>query len=310
MKYTCKKCRQEISVQKDELKQAEKRNWECLNCWTVIATNRYPKIPTMTTVFSNLGKGLGDKVLSENLLSFYREQNPSEKIVVLKKTLSANACKTKYRYSKYFISNVNDNALDVIPSGKTIYWFNLNTEIKEIFSNGRELRLWFKPIKPKLTTDELISLKNESCVIVHARHICKNGDKLDNSKNMTKDEFQSILNMIWKYNKIPVLVGNDKEIPGINYKQKYFDFRNKLTLEEIAWILKRGILYIGRDSGMLHVASCINGLPLIAYNFVQDTWKPFTTNSHKFFNSRKFDFKDLINEIEFRLWNRANKRLY
>ena len=232
MKYTCKLCQQIISTSKDGIEKAEKRNWECLNCYSVIAKKKYPKINRSNTVFSNMGLGLGDQVLAKNLVMFYQEDNPSENITVLKKSLSVQQVKTYLRASKYFFSDVNDHNLESIPKGKIVYYFKLTNEIKNFFAQGRELKLWFKSIKPQLTTKERIILEQKKAVIVHARFIDKNdnGNETSIKKNMSAEHFQKIIDTILEMKKIPVLVGNDKEIPETKTNKNVIDFRNKLML--------------------------------------------------------------------------------
>lgn len=59
-------------------------------------------------------------------------------------------------------------------------------------------------------------------------------------------------------------------------RQRAIDLGGRLSLQELAALLSRSRLYIGLDSGALHVAAAV-GVPLVALlGPTSDTWRPWT----------------------------------
>ena len=84
---------------------------------------------------------------------------------------------------------------------------------------------------------------------------------------------ESIVNFLLDNNHKIVILGKDRVEDKFGDLKDVYDYRNKLPLSEIAWIIKHAELFIGRDSGLMHVAAAVN-CQIVAFNFLSDKWFP------------------------------------
>jgi ADP-heptose:LPS heptosyltransferase len=116
-------------------------------------------------------------------------------------------------------------------------------------------------------------------VILHFRNVAKCKDK-----NISISEAEKVLAILQGLS--VGLVGNDEKIIGENLGS-VIDLRNKLSLGEIAWLMQRAKLFVGKDSGVAHLAGVCNVPYLIGWNYVSKKWFPKTRSKGDYFISRE-----------------------
>ena len=257
MYITCPKCKQRRSVSKLEKDLLDK----CQACRTPIADGEYEKnVFRGLTIFASTGENLGHRALSESVFRFYREQNPDEKIRILSPVATFNFAQNYSQhsgYNKLFWADVSNIAL--MPKGAIYY--SLAREATALAKRG---------IYPVWNDKQSIDAINtdKPFVVLHLRNT-----KHIPTKNATEYEARAIISALIDFDNI-ILIGNDRPFECERIKQM-FDFREKLSLENIAWLCghENCIATIGKDSGPLHLAAASGGR-VIGYGYQQKAWFP------------------------------------
>ena len=285
-KYICQVCKQKISYPKSDFKLHRKHYWECLTCYSVIAKQRYQvNIPNARTLFSPMGTALGDVCINEVIKRKYIEQNPDETVEFCDDINSFEDRLREFKPRKIFwsdLSVIDGDVIRKINMPSNAIWYSVVGEANAFIKQNFYSELPFKPEKPKgIGTFD---------IVLHLRNIQKCSDK-----NVSPGEASRILNILSDYK--TVLVGNDSPIDDEILGDNIIDLRNKLSLAEIAWLMKRAKLYIGKDSGIAHLAGISNVSYLICWNYVSKKWFPKTRSDGEYFTNRD-EFSDVLRAVK------------
>ena len=267
MQYTCSRCGGKITCANDAqtLKLVKKRDHRCPLCFTVIADRKYKRnIKGGITLFSPMDSMMGDRVVFESILRWYKLENPDETIKYLNHC-DPVAMILKYNPVKFFWASTT-NLLDC-PKHKSIIRYNVAREASALAIKGHYPALWFKPKK--------VDVKP------FGRYICFSARNI--AKARWKNAEPYIVNrMYMHFDKLVregvidkvVLIGMDEPIDGVYEPTDEFvvDMRKKLKLEESAYILSKALLTVGKDTGTMHLASAA-GSPIIAWGYTEAEWK-------------------------------------
>ena len=280
-RFGCKICGTEVSVGSNRADEQffEERGWECLNCYSVIYKNRYEPKNRGVTVFTPTGLKLGDKVMFETVRQEYLKANPGETVIFLE---DFESLEDIYRYQpdKIFWANLyagKDGVAFEKPAAA--YWFSVCTESWYYALEGKYARLWFVPESvPGMETWARY-------VVVHFRNIYEKNEAL--AKNVSAEYAVQILAFLAGRIKqgdldSVVIVGNDEERGGLgvaSFKNAVGDFnlidlRKCLTLPQLAGVCQRAMMFVGRDSGPMHVAAAAGARYIVAWGFVMERWFP------------------------------------
>lgn len=280
MIFKCSKCGKEICCSRNDLIKFKKMKYECYSCYTIITSKRYKPINTGRTGFIDIKGGLGDTVLFKALIDYYREENKNEIVEIIDKDSNIN------HFDKIFVANLhykNSNQM-----GK---WYSLTNEIENIKRMGKYLKLWFKPRKPKIELPE-------KYICIHIRNILKKREKApDPKKNINREEIE----MLNKAIIMPAVIVGDKPPQTLTFK--HIDLTNNTTIQELAYIIQKAKLYIGKDSGPAHIAGCCNNIPMICWNYAEQKWFPKTKNESYFYlrTSKLDEVKNKIKDLQKRI---------
>jgi len=273
MKKFCPICNKKYSFCKSDHDFFASRNDECLQCYVVIAKDRYRlNINGGNTLFSPLGFGLGDKIVADAVLSHYKRKNPCENVFISSDWDHFNVQRQHFNFNKVFWSDTTSSM--EIPKG--VIWFSLVNEFQYL---GKYLNIFPRyhiaaiPEKPSLPVPE-------NFIALHLRNLPDN--TLD--KNV-KPEFVNMLKEILKGFNV-LIVGNDEKV--IDESDYFVDFRKKLSLGEIAWVLKNALFFIGKDSGIAHLCA-VAGASGIVYDYGDRRWMPVGPGQMECFIKKDFD---------------------
>ena len=253
--YTCKTCGAEVhqSKQGDFSKLTDGR---CGSCWTVISTREYQvNNPGDVTMFSACGSGFGDKILFEVVKRNYLKDNPDETVIFLKGSDNHKRALWTHAPGKFFL---NEFARDDLVEYRNTIRYNMINEVCKYAEAGDFPELTFrqKPVDvPK------------PFVVVHFRNIDKAPEK-----NVTDQEAVDVIAQLT--DRFCIQVGNDKNETATDPKL-CLDLTGLLSLEEIHWLCANCELFIGKDSGMVHLAAA-SGAKIFAWGFNGRMWFPKT----------------------------------
>ena len=269
-KFICPLCRREVSYPVADYEFHRVHFWECSNCYSVIAKERYAvNVKNGKTLFSPMGTALGDVCINEVIKRKYQECNPDEEILFCEDIDTFKNMLNIFKHNKIFWSDlslvdINDKKIEKPASA---IWYSIASEVNTFMDKGFYPELAIMVKKPNI--DETFD------VILHLRNVAKCKDK-----NISFDEADKILDIL--QGMTVGLVGNDKIIDGENLGS-VTDLRNILSLSEIAWLMQRTKLFIGKDSGMVHFAGVCNVPYLISWNYVSNRWFPKTRSKGEYF---------------------------
>ena len=259
-KFICSKCNRVINVPRDEsgMPPFIKNRTECMDCYSVIAAGRYEKnIAGTQTLFSPIGAlngqpALGDSIMYLTVLRYYMEQNPNEKVKLAKDLTEFN--EERIKSCKIFWADTTGYLEDGMK------WFSLPNEARALGKMGIYPQLPEQPAKPK-------NFNFNDYVVAHVRNI----DKCL-FKNWTLEEVMDILAFVnLQLKQQIVLVGNDQSFNDEGLFAT--DLRNKLTLAEIGWVLQHAKLFVGKDSGIAHMAAAAK-CKSVVWGFHNEAWVP------------------------------------
>jgi len=256
-KFTCTKCQEKIQATDDlEVFFKDRTNNQCLQCYAPIFNKEYPTGDDLRTIFTSVDN-FGDKIWLDFIIRQYAKANPTEKIRI---QFPSKTC--IYYYDKMFISNCSQLQKQVQALSPKEYIFNLAVEVQNYVKSGIRLDTNIEPKKPK----NLFFECDNKTVIFHVRHLDKQP-----LKNITEDEFKSIIDLFEAYKWKVILIGTGDKTELSHYWA--YDYRDKLTDNEILWLIDSAGLYIGRDSGQAHFASCTN-TKMICWGYQEKMWFP------------------------------------
>jgi len=263
--YRCTVCKKTITYTKTDNSFHKGHCWECPLCYSVLAKNRYERnIKGTTTIFSPMGLALGDRIVSEVIKRRYILENPDEKVIFLNSEFDFNKIKEKYRPAKIFWSDIT--LFKTMP--KDVIWFSICNEANEYARQGYYPQLTFRY---KSVEIKKINFVKEDYIVFHIRNIERSKDK-----NEKPEIANNILSYLTKAGFKIVLIGNDERL-GFEDNYNIVDLRNKLKLEQIAWVCDNAKLYCGKDSGLAHLAGCTSA-SLVVWDFASPRWYPKTPN--------------------------------
>jgi len=259
MYFICSKCKEKVCIPNGDINRFQAHEWECDLCYTVIASGRYQRnIRGSLTLFSWLGDALGDRIMSSAVKKHYLHENPDER-VIFASSMEKFKMQMQNRPSKIFWADVTNQ----VYCSSVGTWFSVTNEARALAERGEYPFYSEKPVKPQ-------AFELDDYVVIHARNIDKS-----NFKNMSQTDYIAICQRFQEYKLPVVIVGNDAR-----FEKEFvwgFNYRELLTLPEIAWVLKHAKLFIGVDSGIAHLAATQN-VPSIVYNFRSRRWVPISKN--------------------------------
>jgi len=259
--YKCAICKNKVTYTKPDNSFHEKNYWECPLCYSVIAKKRYKvNIKNGVTVFSAMGSALGDKIVMEVVKRRYILDNPDEFVIFADESMDVLRKIDRYKPQKIFWSDVTN----MMSPPKEARWFSLCNEANEFARQG------YYPIFTERY--EKVDIKVRDFVVFHIRNINKTP-----AKNEKIDIVTEVLNFFDKLKLTVVLVGNDEVLSDEGSRQNVMDYRKKLTLGQIAWLCEKSLLFVGKDSGLAHLAGCTSA-PLVVWDFASPRWYPKTPN--------------------------------
>ena len=293
MKYICHICGKEVSIPDADESLHNNDVKECQICYSVIFAQRYCKAKRPRTYFAYTGDRLGDKILFEFLLEQYKKANPKELVNVLPNFKSTDDARRFIMYNadvsdKIFWSDVSGP----MPDLQGIIWYPLTSEVNHyrdagIYPEWKTFKIPKKDVISYIEHNGLI----EWFVVLHLRNIEKCP-----SKNSTLEEFGIVRDML-KHLRV-IIVGNDGcSDYEENLPDKWLDLRNKLTLNEIAYIMKRCEYFIGKDSGIVHLAAAC-GVKIVTWGYKSSPWIPkCKPNQMVYINGADKDHSRLTTEL-------------
>jgi len=265
--FVCNKCKREINYSEKDESLFEELQWRCLQCWTIIGEKKYPvNIENSTTVFTaigdgKLGAGLGDRILFEVVRRKYIEDNPDENVIFLKVDDDHEKISSFYP-TKIFLNEFYREDTGRL-NNKAVIRYKMINEVCYFAEHGIYPRTMYELVRPNVELPE-------KYMVVHLRNIEKKPD----DKNVSMEIATKIMRLLNGSQHNIVLVGNDNRFREETWENdNVLDLRNKLSLEEISWIIKNAMLYIGRDSGLVHLAATC-GTRIVSWGFISDEWFP------------------------------------
>ena len=285
MFFNCSKCGLVISCPEIDYIQFEKRGLECPHCYTIISSGRYPKnLKGEITLFSPFGEGLGDNIVGTNIKKKYLLDNPDEYVFFAHSWHDFRFFYVTKNPKKIFISSLPGKFNEIV--GKNVYKYILPVESKNIAKDWVIYpELLVKPIKSKYFDCA------DQYVVVHLRNVEK-----VKSKNVNPSLVEKILDYLtFSIGLQVVFVGNDMPL---NIGESAFgkDFRSKLSLAEIEHVLSRALLFVGRDSGIAHVAAAVN-CPSVVWGYNSANWIPATRGKFESLLRRESTFENIADRI-------------
>jgi len=279
--FTCTKCGQNVVCIPRDYAKFERRSFVCDLCLSVIFDKTYPRnLKGTTTIFSAAGNSLGDNIIMEVLERMYKQDNPDETVIFLNDEENHAEAPTKYQATKFFINEFCRNDIPICFQGMIRYF--ATNDICKYAEVGIYPKLRFEPQK------SVILGQPEKYIVFHFRNIEKHPTRPKPDRNVPRETAQGLVDFANDLGYAPVIVGNDDWMPIVGA----FDCRNRLSLPEIAWLIQNARLYVGRDSGMVHVAAAV-GTEIVAWGFSGERWYPKMPKSD--FTALQKDESDLEN---------------
>lgn len=256
--YECTSCGVRVS-ESDQKDFSKMTNNRCGKCWTVISSKQYPAdLRDTVTIFANCGTGLGDNVIFDVVKREYLKCNPHEKVLFLGPDQKLKDYVYLHSPSKIFVNEFSrEESIDY----RGVIRYNLLNEVCAYAERG---------IYPKIKHVDIINEK--PYVVAHFRNVTKAPEKNVNPK-IARDIIGWLLDRTTYQ---VFVIGNDKEIMKYHlYSKRIRNMTGLLELDEIAGLCKRSELFIGKDSGLVHVAAAA-GAKIVSWGFNGEKWEPKT----------------------------------
>ena len=286
--FECRKCGNKVSHSNLE-EYWKMTDWCCPACWLVIAEKRYKQnIKGGLTIFAAVGgnkdgTALGDRTVFEVVKRMYIHDNPDEEIIFLDVNDNHKDIVLSKRPDKFFLNEFCrvDTDFDY-PKIR----FHAMTEILYYERLGIYPQLEYKPQKPDISIPD-------NCVVLHLRNIEKNP-----KRNVSSEYANDIVNCLYDFGYNILLIGNDnKGLLSKESLEKVIDARYKLTLPETAWVCERSEFFVGRDSGLMHVAAAA-GAHIVTWELHRDVWAPKTNKLCFILDEKETSIENILNMIK------------
>ena len=275
--FTCVKCGSKVVYGKNDT-FFEKRGWRCLaGCLTTISDKDYP--PGEVTVFTHIGNALGDNTVFEVVKRNYLKDNPNETVIFLMPEDNQRKIIEMIKPDKIFISEFYTEDTECLQSLPQSTYINILNDVCAYAERGDFPRLEYEPVRPPVYIPEKF-------VALHIRNINKSGNPGEEKRNVDQGFLSKVIKVCEEADLPIVILGNDRvnDVWGI-YDQIY-DYRNQLSLAEISCILKKSFVYLGRDSGLMHVAAACD-CNIVSWNHAGSKWFPKCRNFKSFIRGAK-----------------------
>ncbi len=262
--YTCTICGNKVTYPAGDEVLHHERHYECALCYTVIHSRRFPKpAPGSTVMFGPAGPGIGDYLFKNFVMAQFSRIHPG--VEILNVTGTARIA-SKIGADRVFWAD-NAGPLNPAPAGAIPYI--LTNEVHAFVKDGYWPRLWFDPQEYDLPRG--VDLRNS--VVVNLRNIPRCDPK--NVTDLEADNLYKILVHLKARGEVDriILMGNDAPLSMTWLPEFALDLRNKLTLPEIAWLCRRSLFTVGKDSGILHIAAAAGGY-VIGWGYKVSQWRP------------------------------------
>lgn len=265
MQYTCSRCAGKVTIRDEDARLHKKREWRCPLCYTVIADEKYERnIKGGLTLFSPMDSMIGDRVVFEGVLRFYKKHNPDELVEYLS-FCDPKAIIRSRKPDKFFWASTT-NMLDR-PKHRCIIPYNVAREAVALELKGIYPQLWFRPKRFDVSP--------------FGRYVCFSVRNIDKAAFKNAEPF--IVNRLFiHFDKLVrdgiidkvVMIGTDYPLDGVYEPTDEFvvDLRKKTSLEESAYILKHALLTVGKDTGTMHLASAA-GSRCVAWGYTEPDWR-------------------------------------
>lgn len=246
------------------------------------------------TLFSPVGlyTGLGDRIVFQAIIQKYRMDNPDETILTPDWVLFEDEIR-EYAPDKLFWADKSDY---IKPPGGAIY-YSLYEEAEAL----REIGIFPEIMKPTIADTENVRKYGKiDYAILHLRNIKhRRGHNVEPEianaviavlKRKTERRYRvaSFFRRLAGKKRIKaiILVGNDAPHPEIMTDGDIIDLRQKLSLPEITWLMQWAELFIGKDSGLAHLAGAC-GCPLVVWGFWERKYFPKVPDGQGMFLMRE-----------------------
>jgi len=268
--FHCKDCGTKVSYAKGDGAFWSHNGEYCPIHWRIISEKRYKPINVKgrTTMFSAVGGGflgeaLGDYTLFEVIERMYKRDNPDENVIFLRVADDHAAEVNKHNPIKWFVSEFNRS--DTYFDRPNTYKLHAINDVCAYAEKGIYPQLRYEPKHPG------VDLPFEF-VACHFRNIEKAPARPTPERNVTTELANRIIDTIHAAGLPVVLVGKDDPVTD----RADIDLNWKLELPEIAWVCRESALYVGRDSGVIHLAAAA-GARIFGWNFSSEKWIPKTS---------------------------------
>jgi hypothetical protein len=272
--YQCKKCGCTVYYSPHNPKMKKEY---CPICDTIIFDGRYEKMPWAVTLFApcgdeRFGVALGDWVISEVVERYYKEQNPGEKVIIANTKRPMEWWVRKTKPDKVFLNEFYRENLDWLNNvnPRQVYRYRSVREACTMAEHG----IYPRPRLPHESYKNSNLLPDKYIVFHRRNYIRAEGWKDEYKRNVPAELAEEIVTAILKITGRPiVIIGNDEAGDGLGKMENIIDLRRKLTLGQIMKIINKAVMYVGKDSGMVHVAAA-EGTSVVSWGYTTESWFP------------------------------------
>lgn len=263
MIYTCRRCKEEVCVTEEDVRRAEERGYLCDLCLSVIVERKYQRyhLRRARSVFSPSSSALGDWIIESVVRERYQEDNPTEEIIYLGLADAEEAIRV-YRPDKFFWSSIT-NFMEKPKSYKVIE-YNPAVEATLLAAEGiYPVYDWSK--SEKIETPERYA-------VLSFRNVIKCGWK--NAEPIIANRVMLRLDLLVERGVLDgaVIIGNDDPMPEVYMPDWCVDLRKKLELPEIARLCAGAAIFVGKDSGIPHLAAAAGCQNMIVWGYRERNW--------------------------------------
>ena len=203
----CIKCAHDFSVSRIDLKKFKDKEWVCPLCRTVIIDRLYSPVNKKDgiAVFA-APRALGDWIVIDPVIRFYKLQNPLEKVVLLPRDVTPTEGFNHYKPDKFFMHELCEGSC--LFSSQNIYTIRAMNEVKLLARYG------FYPQLPYPLDPVEFPIPREYAVL-HLRNIDKRKNQREdrpNVRNVLPELAKIVCHELRKYYKTIYVIGNDKPI--------------------------------------------------------------------------------------------------
>ena len=269
--FNCKICGNTICYPKIDQEHRERLEWECDLCYLRLShePRRYEvNAKGKRTVFIPMGDALGDQIVQEVVRRRYATENPDEEIIHLAFPGPQQYIHVKRdileRYKPYKLFWGSQATRIEGQRPKDALWFSLVNEANGFAREGHY---------PQFNDLEQVENDWGRYVVLHLRNLSHSP-----MKNVSPFMMMKILETLDSLRKQDildsvVLVGNDDKETNDPYPSWLSDRRKTLNIQQLAWVCKNALLFVGKDSGVAHLAGT-QRVPMVLWGFTDQRWQP------------------------------------